>query len=382
MLNALAVLCVLSADPIALSFASPLKPVEQYRVEDGGGCFDLSDFNWQRHLGEDRNRIPQGNETGEIDFGDPVYCIGEGIVEDVNQGTVPSWGKVLVIRHRLIDGRAVWSVYAHLKDIWVEDGEGVHKGQEICTIGNANGVYPAHLHFALMSKGPFPPYVPAYEVTLTTENTKNYLIPSLFIESRLDDNLKGFVIPESWVRIPLQYQAPTVTAYVEVDGRIYSLSQAVQAGRLKMRGKPGGLKWINIDDPREVYFPVKGEGLKVEVRAKKAGTKLAVFPLNLNEGEIEMTVKMDVLTAARDLAGQFNVRSFEFEKLVSVPVSENVGGVFFEGYLSFLKIKTGDRYLNGVYHFYNTDNPLARVVSFTSNDIISYQWFGSPLSVY
>lgn len=377
MLNYLFVLSVLSSDPIALDFSWPSKPwVNHYKAQE---VFDVLEGHGY-HFGEDINREynEEENEDGNIDFGDPIYCIGDGVVEDIDSGTVPSWGKVVVVRHRLVDGRNVWSIYAHIEDVFVGDGETVFKDQKICTIGNANGVYTAHLHFALMSEGPFPPHVPAYEATLTTENTKNYLIPSLFIASRLGEDAKRFSLPNSWVRVPLQNQAPMVTGYVEVSGGLYSLYQAVKSGKVQIRAKQAGLKWTTIDDPRFIYFPTADDFFRLEVKAKKAGTRLAVFPLNFDESLIEAITKMDMLSAARDLTGELEVRSFRFERMKVLPVSEEVGGVFFSGYLSFLNVRTDDNYIDRIYHFYNNDNPLIRMVSFTYRETIWYQWSTSP----
>lgn len=99
------------------------------------------------HLGEDWN----GVGGGDTDLGDPVTCVGNGIVvfaEDYKRG----WGNVVIIRHAYLDGGAlkyVDSLYGHLQEIKTRLGAHVARGELIGTIGGNNGMYPAHLHFEM-----------------------------------------------------------------------------------------------------------------------------------------------------------------------------------------------------------------------------------------
>ena len=380
MLASMFVLCVFVADPVATDFMWPLKPFEKYRKDQNvfNVYVDESGINYGYHFGEDWNKKTGGNS----DLGDPIYCIGNGVVETIDLGTDPTWGQVLVVRHRLIDGRKVWSVYAHVQDVLVQKGEVVDKDQVIATIGNANGQYLSHLHFEIKEAGPFPPSTPAYQQVLTTSNTTGYLIPSVFISCRLESEAKRFILPNSWVRVPLKSQAPTNTSYLEVDGRLYSMYDAVRLGKVKLRAKQAGFSWVTVDDPGPIYFPLKDDYLKLEVRAKKAGTKLTVFPINLDDDLVVMEAHADILSASRVFESDFRVNAFKFEKMVVLPIAQEEGGIFFEGFLSYLPIKTNNGYVNGIYHFHNANNPFARVVSFTYNDTIFYQWQTSGFWIY
>ncbi|PIZ01141.1 hypothetical protein COY62_00175, partial [bacterium (Candidatus Howlettbacteria) CG_4_10_14_0_8_um_filter_40_9] len=50
------------------------------------------------------------------------------------------------------NGSLFWSQYAHLKDMSVKVGDIVSRGQEIGTIGDANGKWVSHLHFEIRIK--------------------------------------------------------------------------------------------------------------------------------------------------------------------------------------------------------------------------------------
>lgn len=102
-----------------------------------------------RHYGEDWN----GRAGGDKDLGDPVYAIADGIVtfaHDVRQG----WGNVVLTRHAYRDPasgqiRFIDTLNGHLNEMMVKDGQMIKRGQQIGTIGNNRGMYPAHLHFEM-----------------------------------------------------------------------------------------------------------------------------------------------------------------------------------------------------------------------------------------
>lgn len=101
------------------------------------------------HFGEDWN----GSAGGESDLGAPVYAIADGIVtfaHNVRSG----WGNVVLTRHAYRDTNGGEVKYCdtlngHLNEIMVKDGQMLRRGQQIGTIGNNFGMYPAHLHFEI-----------------------------------------------------------------------------------------------------------------------------------------------------------------------------------------------------------------------------------------
>ncbi len=100
------------------------------------------------HRGEDWN----GSGGGDSDLGDPIWCIGAGVVvlsENVGVG----WGNVVIVRHafRGTGGKIemVDSLYGHLLARHVQLHQIVARGQQIGTMGSNNGMYPAHLHLEI-----------------------------------------------------------------------------------------------------------------------------------------------------------------------------------------------------------------------------------------
>lgn len=101
------------------------------------------------HFGEDWN----GTGGGNTDLHDPIYSCANGVVTfayDVRGG----WGRVTIIRHAYRDAatgkiKFVDSLYGHLRSSMVKVGDKVKRGQQIGTMGNNRGMYPAHLHFEI-----------------------------------------------------------------------------------------------------------------------------------------------------------------------------------------------------------------------------------------
>lgn len=119
-------------------------------TELGGLTYNAQPFRITRHLGDDLNGIGGWNS----DQGNPVYASGTGRV--VYTG-VPSdgWGNMVILAHRVPDKsapqgyRVMQTVYAHLESVLVKHGETISRGEPLGTVGTANGLYWAHLHFEI-----------------------------------------------------------------------------------------------------------------------------------------------------------------------------------------------------------------------------------------
>jgi murein DD-endopeptidase MepM/ murein hydrolase activator NlpD len=143
---------------------------------DAQGYYKARGFRSHGHMGEDWDGI----RGGDTDLGDPIYSIGDGIVvfaRDCHMG----WGNVMIVRHTYREGGLIKTVdafYGHLNSMAARRGQSVSRGQKIATMGNAHGLYDAHLHLEIrknieigMSRAAF------------AQDSSNYYDPSQFIAS-------------------------------------------------------------------------------------------------------------------------------------------------------------------------------------------------------
>lgn len=106
-------------------------------------------LNEPQHFGEDWN----GRAGGDKDLGDPVFAVADGVVTYAHNVHV-GWGNVVLTRHAYRDPstgqvKYIDTLNGHLNEILVKDGQLIKRGQQIGTIGNNFGMYPAHLHFEI-----------------------------------------------------------------------------------------------------------------------------------------------------------------------------------------------------------------------------------------
>jgi murein DD-endopeptidase MepM/ murein hydrolase activator NlpD len=141
--------------------------------ENGALAYNAQPFTENRHLGDDLNGV--GGENS--DLGDPVLTVADGQVIFAGEAG-PGWGNVIIVVHAYEENGArkfVQSYYGHVGTILVERKQKVHRGQQIATIGNADGQYWAHLHFEMREF--MTPFIgPGYR-----EDTRGWINPSAFI---------------------------------------------------------------------------------------------------------------------------------------------------------------------------------------------------------
>ncbi len=130
--------------PTALTLSSPLGSEHGALTYNAQPFWAMNHYRHGHHTGDDLNGIGGMNS----DLGDPVFAVGNGIV--IYRGVPsPGWGNVLMLAHKQPKGNIILSMYAHLKSIHVAYGSIVSRGKRIATVGTANGIYPAHLHFEI-----------------------------------------------------------------------------------------------------------------------------------------------------------------------------------------------------------------------------------------
>ena len=102
-------------------------------------------------------------------YGSAIYAANNGVVERVGTGCTPGYlrcnntqGNYVLINHNIA---GYYTIYMHLKDIYVSVGQTVARGQKIGTMGNTGNVYPipnsynpyagTHLHFSVYIGSPY-----------------------------------------------------------------------------------------------------------------------------------------------------------------------------------------------------------------------------------
>jgi hypothetical protein len=157
---------------------------------DGKGYYKARGMSPNGHLGEDWD----GVGGGDTDLGDPVTATAHGLVlyaRDFHLG----WGNVIILRHAYMEaGQVAYvdSLYGHLNEILVREGQQVTRGQKIGTIGNNHGMYSAHLHFEMRKNLRIGMARSAFARDYT-----NYFDPSAFVtmHPRLDGGNRVASVP-------------------------------------------------------------------------------------------------------------------------------------------------------------------------------------------
>ena len=102
-------------------------------------------------------------------YGSDIYAANNGVVERIGTGCTPGYlkcnntqGNYVLINHNI---GGYYTIYMHLKDIFVTEGQTVARGQRIGTMGNTGNVYPVpnsynpyagtHLHFGVYIGTPY-----------------------------------------------------------------------------------------------------------------------------------------------------------------------------------------------------------------------------------
>jgi len=127
-------------------YACPLKGAPQLRpgdaVASSGGGFDASRAGGRRHGALDLNSSE----------GASVFAVHDGVAALSTDGWGP-FGSTIILDH----GDGTYTLYAHLSDRAVREGDSVSAGQRIGSVGytgnaaalRAKGL-PPHLHFAMI----------------------------------------------------------------------------------------------------------------------------------------------------------------------------------------------------------------------------------------
>lgn len=97
-------------------------------------------------FGQRWGRLHAGIDIGKRGNDVPVVAVADGIVFRSYYSS--TYGNVVFITHN-VDGQVYTTVYAHLENRAVSEGEVVSKGQTLGYMGNTGRSFGAHLHFEI-----------------------------------------------------------------------------------------------------------------------------------------------------------------------------------------------------------------------------------------
>ncbi len=139
------------------TFSIPVSACKTFEIKRKDFCFPLkgkkvsvtSPYGWRS----------SGFHDG-IDFdlttGEDVLAWKSGYVHEIKRAYESSWGNFVMIYHGKINGKKIYSGYAHLDSIDVKVGQKVLMGQKIGEGGNTGRSYGSHLHFEIYKGGTTP----------------------------------------------------------------------------------------------------------------------------------------------------------------------------------------------------------------------------------
>jgi len=119
-----------------------------------------------QYFGENPHVYAPYNQAGHegLDFPAPVganiYACADGEVFSIRPDDGNPYGIHVRVRHR-VDGREYRTIYAHLSDVLVSEGQHVGVGERIALSGNTGHTFGPHLHLTLKLIGAKTPGYPA-----------------------------------------------------------------------------------------------------------------------------------------------------------------------------------------------------------------------------
>ncbi len=133
-------------------------------------------FPYGYHLADDWS----GDGDPDGDLGDPVYATEAGQVTYADHHN--TWGNLIFVRHDDVPGvGTVTSMYGHCLDILVTVGDYVTAGQQIGTLGDADGMLSPHLHFEIRL-GDNTTIDKSHNPTHVEEGPQGQVDPSVFLD--------------------------------------------------------------------------------------------------------------------------------------------------------------------------------------------------------
>jgi hypothetical protein len=310
------------------------------------------------HLGEDWNGIC-GTDS---DNGASIYAIADGQVVYMDSvGTkVNGHGKELHIRHSFPyapapkDLLTFDSAYMHLdgmssKISWSGAGTGssVTLGQTVGFLGGTGGFSP-HLHWAAVVDLKLGVGVNPYQKPLLVSYALKYRAPSLIVDDRR--NIRSVTLSDSGtlVLFTMSGNAPSSTAYIDLNGSLKSIAQAVSAGWISAQGilTDAGTVLTYRKDVDTNFFE---DGKKYGVKALRAGLILKI-PIPQNRFQQDRA-RLDMLHAVENDSRFVSIRTETYALNTRWDVNYDLHQMSFD-----TKAGVAER----IYQATNKKNPLVR----------------------
>lgn len=163
----------------------PIQPNKKARID--AGYLDPRYPQWHplgsQHPGVDFNIA---GTSGHQDLGYPVVAMADGLVRHAKAHRI--WGNIVLIEHpafaKVLGIPYLASQYAHLHQMSVKEGQTIHAGEPVGSIGKGDPRKPylAHLHFEIRRE-PLPADAwPHKDVALIK---RAYLDPEAFLKEHL-----------------------------------------------------------------------------------------------------------------------------------------------------------------------------------------------------
>ncbi len=140
---------------MADGFDAPIGTVDERRSDQiwPGKWIDVTGFAARYRAGSAQEAYHTGADLNlnfpyyDADAHSPIYAVASGVVTYASR--VAGWGRIIIIRHDPLvsNGQVVYTRSAHVESPRVQAGQRVVRGEQIASVGNAEGAYPYHLHF-------------------------------------------------------------------------------------------------------------------------------------------------------------------------------------------------------------------------------------------
>lgn len=214
------------------------------------GWYVATQFNEQYSLGIHTGEDWNGSGGGSTDLGQPVHAVANGrVVFAEHCGRL--WGNVVIIEHHFYENNErhkILSLYAHLNEIKVAQGEKIQRRQVVATVGqDPEKLFSPHLHLELRWDDTLAPtYWPSSDGKDQKWMTEHYAAPTRFINGH-----RSLPVPQSEANLILVDQDSYRTRLYRRGELLHEYDVAFGQGK--------GQKLVEGDNktPKGMYFVVE-----------------------------------------------------------------------------------------------------------------------------